>query len=881
MLSEPDVAAWAMRISLSDKAQTLVAHIRHSDPARRVGGGRWNVTGRYPSKKMGVTIQFESHRVELPTVFELEHDDDVLEYYDQVPSIKLDYCSANGRHLGVLHTPDFFVIRRNSAGWEECKTEEELIRLSEHSPNRYHRSEQNWMCPPGRQYAEPLGLYYRVRSSAEINWLFQRNIQFLEDYLRNAPQVSSLHRQQVLAQIAVRPECSLEDLFQATDGQVTRDEIYSLIATGDIFVDLLAEVLPEPEKVRVWLEKPLQPDGATAGFPATRQSALRAGNTLQWDGRSWTILNAGFTIITLAAEDGSIVEIPSDTFHKLLQQNRINEIGSGPENKSPQIHQRLLAASEADLAQATRRFDIVSQALRGEPCQSVPPRTLRRWIAAYRITQDEQGSGYLGLLPKPNMGNPANKLPEKAKSLMIEFIDKDYETLKQKTMYAAWSALKLNCDRQQIPAPSYKTFCVTVHQRAGAEQTEKRQGSRAAYQLEPFYWELEQRTPRHGDRPFEIAHIDHTQADVWVVCSQTGRVLGRPWVSFLSDAFSRRILGLYLTFDPPSYRSCMMVLRECVRRHSRLPQIIVVDGGKDFQSTYFETLLARYEIIKKTRPPAKARFGSTCERIFGTANQHFFHNLAGNTQLSRSSRQVTKSVDPRNHAVWTLRELSQHLCHYAYEVYDTLDHSALGQNPREAFAAGIIRTGARAHRRVTYDQEFLIFTLPTTRKGVAKISAGRGVKINHLYYWSEQFRNPTWETRLVPVRFDPFDVGTAFAFVGKQWIECHSEYFATFHGHSEREMQLATEELRKRRQNHSGQFPVTAKKLAAFLESVEIEESVLAQRLADLETRSLECPAEVPTKSQISFPRPVPVPRIESSKASISQQGSSQLYGEL
>ncbi len=166
-------------------------------------------------------------------------------------------------------------------------------------------------------------------------------------------------------------------------------------------------------------------------------------------------------------------------------------------------------------------------------------------------------------------------------------------------------------------------------------------------------------------------------------------------MSFLSDAFSRRILALYLTFDPPSYRSCMMVLRECVRRHSRLPQIIIVDGGKDFQSTYFETLLARYEIIKKTRPPAKARFGSTCERIFGTANQHFFHNLAGNTQLSRSSRQITKSVDPRNHAVWRLKELSEHLSNYAYEVYDTLDHPALGQS-----RAKLLKPGSFAPARV-------------------------------------------------------------------------------------------------------------------------------------------------------------------------------------
>jgi hypothetical protein len=31
---------------------------------------------------MGVTIQFESHRVELAFIYEMEHDADVLEYYD-------------------------------------------------------------------------------------------------------------------------------------------------------------------------------------------------------------------------------------------------------------------------------------------------------------------------------------------------------------------------------------------------------------------------------------------------------------------------------------------------------------------------------------------------------------------------------------------------------------------------------------------------------------------------------------------------------------------------------------------------------------------------------------------------------------------------------
>ena len=110
MLNQEEFLAWTRQNRLSEDARMAAQHIRSTGPARRVGGGRHNVTGRYPSRKMGVTIQFESHRVELPTIYELEHDDDVLEYFDQPPSFKLDYCTPIGKRLGVLHTPDFFVM---------------------------------------------------------------------------------------------------------------------------------------------------------------------------------------------------------------------------------------------------------------------------------------------------------------------------------------------------------------------------------------------------------------------------------------------------------------------------------------------------------------------------------------------------------------------------------------------------------------------------------------------------------------------------------------------------------------------------------------------------------------------------------------------------
>ena len=136
---------------------------------------------------MGVTIQFESHRVELAGIIEMEYDNAVIEYFDQPPAIRLDYQSVAGKRMGVLHTPDFFVIREGEAGWEEWKTEEELRRLAAHNPNRYSAGNNaQWCCRPGIAYAEGLGLYYRVRSSAEIDWVFQRNLQFLEDYLRQS-----------------------------------------------------------------------------------------------------------------------------------------------------------------------------------------------------------------------------------------------------------------------------------------------------------------------------------------------------------------------------------------------------------------------------------------------------------------------------------------------------------------------------------------------------------------------------------------------------------------------------------------------------------------------------------------------------------------------
>ena len=210
-----------------------------------------------------------------------------------------------------------------------------------------------------------------------------------------------------------------------------------------------------------------------------------------------------------------------------------------------------------------------------------------------------------------------------------------------------------------------------------------------------------------------------------------------------------------------------MVLRECVHRYRRFPELLVVDWGPEFESVYFETLLARYECSKATRPKAKPRFGSVIERLFGTTNSAFIHNLAGNTQVMKNVRQVTKAVDPKQHAVWTLGSLYAELRRFAYSVYDTSPHGTLKQTPKEVFESGFLRTGCRPKQVIPYDDEFIFWTLPTTRKETAKLLPLRGVKINNLFYWAKGdvfLEHPELEKTQLPVRYDPYDMGHAAIF---------------------------------------------------------------------------------------------------------------------
>ena len=58
MLTDEAFRAWGQHNQIALETVTYIQRIRSSQPVRKVRSGVSNVTGRYPSVKMGVSIQF-------------------------------------------------------------------------------------------------------------------------------------------------------------------------------------------------------------------------------------------------------------------------------------------------------------------------------------------------------------------------------------------------------------------------------------------------------------------------------------------------------------------------------------------------------------------------------------------------------------------------------------------------------------------------------------------------------------------------------------------------------------------------------------------------------------------------------------------------------
>src|SRR5260370_42116716 len=105
------------RLKLQKEAQDLLICIRSSPPSCLPDSRAGNMPVWYPSKKMQCIIKAESAKVEFGFLLEAEHDDEVLEFWDQPPPIELIYHDRRGRIPPPPPTHDYLRVSHCYAGW--------------------------------------------------------------------------------------------------------------------------------------------------------------------------------------------------------------------------------------------------------------------------------------------------------------------------------------------------------------------------------------------------------------------------------------------------------------------------------------------------------------------------------------------------------------------------------------------------------------------------------------------------------------------------------------------------------------------------------------------------------------------------------------------
>lgn len=880
MLDEKALDDLFDRLDISPEARLRIRWIIQNAPIRAVGGGSNNTVCRFSSRKMLFVLEAEAFNTEYAAFEDYDNDDHVIAFYPQPCTLRINYRNANDKLVHPDITPDIFKICDDYFAFVECKTEEDLLKLAQDQPNRYTvDGDGHWRSPPAEVAAAKLGCRFEVRSSRDNNWVALENYEFFCDYLvvdprelKIAPNALSI----IEKRLSESSWLSVNDLIHGSE-PVDSDSIYGLIVTKKVYFDFLTNRISNPDQALISRDeisakayRNVARCSVGLRTPAVTAFEPIPGRRFLWDGKPWQIINPGATSVSAMPLNNeaaaAIIELPYENLLDLAREGKIVPVAEEKNSRTEAADQIFRRASAKKLQIANWRYQILfGTPDKNNPLVNKKPRSIAYWLADYRAAEIEFGTGYIGLLTNRNntQGNHNQKCDPQAHVLAVEIYNTHWATHAQRSDVLCHGFYCNECDKNGLTPLSLKSFQKIIKKLRSHEQTKARVGEKAAYDEEPPYLVLEYTTPRHGNRPFHIGHIDHTPLPIKVSDKSGKQRLQTIWLTLLIDAYSRYVLAIYLNFDPPSYRSCMMVIRECVRKHGRIPHWIVVDNGSDFQSIYFETLISRLRSHKKDRPKGKPKFGSVVERIFRTTIDQFVSNLLGATH-DMNPRQIGRDVDPGLKAVWTYEKLWVRLQEYLNNVYHGNVHSTLGQKPETVFVGGQQTFGLRSHGFYSYTQTFIILTCPSTPKGSAKVTP-KGVKINYLYYRCASMDLPGVLHSRLDVRYDPANFGIAYVFLQDSWQICYSEYYAIFQNYTEKQIRVATNHLLLKARMSGQHLTINAQNLASFLKSAEADEVLGMQRLLDSESSCANVAINTPNVFKPSVPdiaaTPVPSPR--------------------
>ncbi|TAY52967.1 transposase [Rhizobium leguminosarum] len=315
-------------------------------------------------------------------------------------------------------------------------------------------------------------------------------------------------------------------------------------------------------------------------------------------------------------------------------------------------------------------------------------------------------------------------------------------------------------DKRQTP-PDLRTFRNWKAQATNRESTSKLFGNREANKE----WKGTI-SPQSAIAPLQIVIIDQTEGNIWAAVKQQGdpspngelpdfsdtrdrstehKVLAgkRAQVVYAVDVYSRKTLGLIITFEPPSidtFMACLkMVMTPKLAWKQRFPDLpdatdgfgkpltIVLDNLRVHVSDSVQRGLLSMKIGIEYAALASPEWKSIVERAIGTVKR-VMATLPGG--FSIDDRTVS-SADYQKYAALSLDEIDEFVTHRLITEHHMLPHKGINEPPAYRWASGIRKFG----RSMVDDMRML--DLLGRRRNTVELTRN-GIRLNgHRYHHPE------------------------------------------------------------------------------------------------------------------------------------------------
>lgn len=150
----------------------------------------------------------------------------------------------------------------------------------------------------------------------------------------------------------------------------------------------------------------------------------------------------------------------------------------------------------------------------------------------------------------------------------------------------------------------------------------------------------------------ERIEIDHTPLDLIVIDALTKLPLGRPWLTMAIDAYSKMVVGFYISFNAPSGHGVLQCLRRSILPKDEwlarfpdikggwpaygIPELIAVDNGTDLHSDALESACLEMGIQILFCGSKTPQHKGSIERFFRTMNTGLVHRLPPGYPMPRA-----------------------------------------------------------------------------------------------------------------------------------------------------------------------------------------------------------------------------------------------------